>query len=913
MLALSLTLTPVTLSAVELNHTSLGKNVVDLTGEALILHDQHYQYTAEQALAKLSAQGFTSDPLDTNGKHYWFYLPVFNTTHVSKWSLSSNNTLVDDFNYYWRCGQQPLKKLERPKIGFSSESIATSYYTKLTVPKGQPCGFLQEVSVVTVYPLQNYLMPTSLATQRSNFQTIVCAIAFGVIIGLLIYNLLLSASLLSLNYLLYSIYALVNLSCLVLITFRPFSAYYELIPSMNWFRITGASANMLFIIFTIRFMRPALEQADSDNLQSIFLAASKTLIRWRFLPYAVMFFFIAEAFVSPGTFGITGRYYPILLIVCSFYIPILSLTIALTGYRPAYVFLIAWTILMGGNISGILDLIGAIELNGWARTIAIVGAALEMILLSIALAMNMRESQKAEDRAQRAREKAEGLMHRQDKFVSTLSHEIRTPLHAILGATNLLAKTELNAQQKELWGSTHYAAESMHALVDNMLDRADAKNTSDLEQTSHFDPNRLLDAMVQLLKPRALEKNLNINLVTQSIPSVLEGNPLVIRRLLINLISNSIKYTDQGEITVFVEWHAKQNRLQLRIKDTGRGMSKTQLNQLNQRFNKDLESLYSEDSSSGLGLAICNEMLLASGGKWSIDSAPNQGTTVTVDLSLLEVNLSQTPADPLSPKHHGEPAIHENLIARVLIVDDIASNRLIAEEIIKQTGCTTITANNGRQALEILQHTHIDVLISDLRMPEMGGEQLLTELQSREYRHLEPPQIIITSAHLNTAKQKELMAMGATICLAKPYPPEELATQVTNLVNDPSKHPHNTLNMAEHQTNDAANTPIATSVANHLGRKVYTEVVALFRQQTTQDLNTIKHGLRDHNTKAISVAAHRIVSASKALGFSQLADTATSIESHCLNTSEHLNNDAQHTVQRLLSQLEADFKHLNTH
>lgn len=856
---------PTIVLAIELEQKNLTQGVTDLTGQALILHDPNYQHSPESAAEKFNTHGFKSDLLDTNGKHYWFYLPVHNLTEQIDWTLSSSNTLVDDFNYFWRCNDEPLKQLERPKIGFSSESIATSYHVKLTIPQHHECVFLQEVSVSAIYPLQNYLMPSVVAAQRSNVQTILCILAFGIIIGLMIYNLLLSISLLSLNYLLYSLYAFLNLSSLVLITFRPFSSIYEHWPAVNSFRVTDAGSMLLFIVFTIGFMRPGLEQAKRGFGNEFLLRVCTNLIKCRFLPCAVMIGFILEPFISPNTLGLSGKFYPLAIVICSLYIPIISLAIALTGYRPAFVFFIAWAILMGGNISGFLDLLGVIELNGWARTIAIVGASIEMILLSIVFGMNVRGSQNEKNRALREREDAKLSMERQDKFVSTLSHEIRTPLHAILGATNLLAKTELSATQKDYWNTTHYAAESMHALVDNLLDRAEAKNTQRLNEKVSFDPKRLFEAMVQLLKPRAIEKKIPVTLTMHSIPDYLLGNPLVIRRILINIISNSIKYTDHGNIDINVVWQETNRQLKIIISDTGKGISETHLTQLNTRFNKGLESHYSEESSSGLGLAICHELISNSGGQLTIQSELNTGTTVTVELDLDHAPSSATQTS------YSQSKPPQSLNACVLVVDDIASNRLIVEQIIKQLGCNTLSATNGIAALKVLATNQIDILISDLRMPEMDGIELLKALKQTKFNGVESLRIVITSAHLDATTEQELLALGADICLAKPYRPEELESVMTNLLVKHSKVIHDN------------NSGIAVSVEDSLGAEVYAEAINLFRQQTAEDLRRIQQGVIDQDFCAISVAAHRIVSASKALGFARIADVATKIEDACTN------------------------------
>ena len=569
--------------------------------------------------------------------------------------------------------------------------------------------------------------------------------------------------------------------------------------------------------------------------------------------------FILEPLLSPGTVGLSARYYPPIYIVCSLYIPVLSLSIALAGFRPAWVFLTAWSILIGSNILGTLDLMGAIELNGWAKVIAILGASLEMMILSIALGLSVRASQKAKDQAQLERQNAEFMMAQKERFFSTLSHEIRTPLHAILGANSLLGKTQLSDKQKNYWDSTHYAAVSMVAIVDNLLDRAELHEGHSLEQDSVFDAERLLQAMVQLLKPRAEEKNVELLLETESLPDKLLGKPLVVRRLLINLIGNAIKYTERGQIKVQVKWLSELECLNIAVQDTGCGIAEDQLQGLTERFNRSLESHYSQDASSGLGLAICYEMINSCGGQLTIDSELGKGTIVTAKMNM------QASAKEHSSEHSNETKVINDFSDQhldeyhVLVVDDVASNRMIAQEIIEGLGCQVITADDAYQALAFLETQTIDLVFSDLRMPEMSGEALY--LTIKETAMKEYPKFILTSAHFNQKQIEQLEEQGIDLCLPKPYSPEQLEQAIVQL-------------LGKSLINDSNSLPIKA----RLGESKYQQLIALFMQQLEQDIGRINQALEDNQWRELNIAAHRIVSASRALSIDDIALIASQLE-----------------------------------
>lgn len=865
LLLLSFCLVPNSLFALQLSDSS--NDLIELNQYVRTLHDPKNQYTPEQALIRLKDNRFISDRLDFNGKQYWFYLPLNNTSQQTAWTLLASNMLFDDIHFYWQCDGKELVKIDKPNIGMDSPSLSISYYIDLHIPAHQQCGLLQEIRVSAFYPLQNYLMPSSQAQAHSNLQVVLCIIAIGVLVGLLVYNALLSITLWSWNYVLYSVYALVNLAFILLIAWRPLSDYYHHWPAVNSFRVLSGSVMILFIAFTVRFMQPGLEVLKQAKGNQSFIQFYETLYRWRWLPYLTMLIFIVEPILYPVNLGLSAKYYPPLYIICSLYIPVLSLSIALAGFRPAWVFLTAWSILIGSNILGTLDLVGVIELNGWARIIAILAASLEMMILSIALGLSVRASQKAEDRARLARENAEMVMAEKDRFFSTLSHEIRTPLHAILGANDLLAKTNLDEKQQAYRDSTHYAAESMVAIVDNLLDRAELKDSQQLEQDTVFDSERLLQTMVQLLKPRAEEKKLQLELNTQLLPEKLLGKPLIVRRLLINLIGNAIKYTKHGHINVFVEWLSGQERLLISVQDSGQGISSEQLKNLSERFNRSVESHYSHDASSGLGLAICNEMLNSCDGKLSIESELGQGTVVKATLTMHAAATQPSPLNQTSIVQPRKLPIHVLKESHVLIVDDIASNRMIAHEIIRHLGCQVSTAEDAFQALEQLQQKAVTIVFSDLRMPGMDGEMLFQKMNLDAVDNSKKrPYFILTSAHFNAQQIEQFQQRGIDQCLAKPYRPEQLEQLILELLSD-----------SQEQT---AFTDIKHTqpIQARLGQSKYRQLITLFVDQLDQDLGRINESMAQKKWPELNIAAHRIVSAARALSFNQVALAASQLE-----------------------------------
>lgn len=598
-----------------------GKNIVSFAGKNRVLYDSDANFTPETALARITATGYESAGSNLAVGQSWVYTPLVNRSGQLDWVVRSNNTLFDELDFYLHCQGQTLQALPRPALGLSSPQLLTAYFVPIVLPRDVSCGFLQRARVSAVSHARAYLIAAPLAAGQAGLHTALSLTGIGITLGLIIYNFLLFFSIRSSTYLIYAIYACLHLSVILLLSIRPETLIDLFDDARHALRFLSISMMVFLFWFSLKFMQPGIEAARYDDSKPNLYRVLRVLVFLSLLAAMVMLLSALLILFWPEFLFSRTRILSYMYLVSSVLIPLLALTVALSGYKPAWVFLPAWTILLVSHALTLLDWLSYIDLYGWERILAMLAANLEMMILSIALGMSLRSSYRARDRAQLAREHAELLVEQQERFVSTLSHEIRTPLHAMLGATALLGRSGLSAKQQALWSTTHYAAESMYALVDNLLDRAQFKQAQLVEKNETFDPQRLLDALVQLLRHRATEKNLQIHLHTRDLPNHLLGKPVLLRRLLINLLSNAIKYTEVGEIQVLVEWTADQQVLQVSVKDTGCGMSAEQLAHIENRFNRGVEALYSQNASSGLGLPICFEMLQAAGGQLTLTSA----------------------------------------------------------------------------------------------------------------------------------------------------------------------------------------------------------------------------------------------------------------------------------------------------
>lgn len=829
------------------------QTIISFAGKNQVLYDPDASFTPETALARITATNYLSDDANLVAGQSWVYTPLLNRSGQLNWVVRSNNTLVDELDFYLHCQGQTLQALPRPVLGLRSPQILTAYFVPIVLPNDVRCGFLQRIKASAESHVRAYLMVAPVAAGQASLHTALSLTGIGIALGLIIYNFLLFFSIRSSTYLVYVIYACLHLSLMLLLSIKPESLVELFESARQAVRFLSLSMMVFLFWFSLKFMQPGIAAARDDVSKRSLYRVLQVLVFLSLLAAMVMLLSALLNLFWPDFFFDKRKILSYIYIISSLLIPLLALTVALSGYKPAWVFLPAWTILLTSHLIALLDWLGYIDLYGWESILAMLAANLEMVILSIALGMSLRSSYRARDRAQLAREHAELLVEQQERFISTLSHEIRTPLHAMLGATDLLGRTDLSTQQQELWSTTHYAAESMYALVDNLLDRAQFKQAKLLEKNETFDPQRLLEALVQLLRHRATEKKLQIHLHTRDLPNYLLGKPILLRRMLINLLSNAIKYTEAGEIQVWVEWQVDQQNLLVSVKDTGCGLSTEQLAHIETRFNRGIEALYSQHASSGLGLPICFEMMRAAGGHLNLISELGQGTEA-------RFNLAMSLPNPMMAEK--SKAAGNNRPLAVLVVDDVASNRMLASEALKSAGHKVWQANNGQEALALLQDQAFDLVLSDLRMPHLDGIQLLEKI--RQQHSLDELAVILTSAHFATGQAEQLLALGVTACLAKPYTPEALMEAIQGAgqavaASVPEKETFETIKL-------------------RWGDEKTSMLLTLYQAQVNEDMQRIRKGLEQQDESCIRVAAHRIVSASRALGLHTNAEAALQIE-----------------------------------
>jgi signal transduction histidine kinase/ActR/RegA family two-component response regulator len=375
---------------------------------------------------------------------------------------------------------------------------------------------------------------------------------------------------------------------------------------------------------------------------------------------------------------------------------------------------------------------------------------------SLSLTANLGEAKAAEETAKAA---SEAKSH----FLAAMSHEIRTPMNGVMGVTDLLLETDLNSQQKEYAQLIKISADSLLSIVNDILDYSKVEaNKIDLESLP-FSLLSVVEQTMSLMNLQARNKSLYLRLVRPIEGNLwVLGDPVRLRQVLINLISNALKFTSQGGVEVGITQEDLGNdqiRFRFSVKDSGIGIPQEAQKRIFERFEQVDTSTARKYGGTGLGLSISRSLVRLMHGEMGVESQPGQGATFWFTVVLKKTESPEVSQDLNKLNALGRPL-------RVLVAEDNSVNQLIVRAMLNKMGHEFKIVGNGREVLEALVTEHFDIVLMDCHMPEMDGYQTTAALRSKE--KWQDLTIIALTASAMEGERDRCLQIGMNDYLSKP-------------------------------------------------------------------------------------------------------------------------------------------------
>lgn len=428
-----------------------------------------------------------------------------------------------------------------------------------------------------------------------------------------------------------------------------------------------------------------------------------------------------------------------------------------------------------------------------AQRTYITGMALLALLYLLIYIVDLREASVREKNRQE-KEAAQAADQAKSQFLATMSHEIRTPINGVLGMVDLLSTTPLNEEQKNYLMALKSSGQTLLSVINDVLDYSKIEAGKLQIDNTVFDVRQSVHEALALFKPLYKQKNIELNVsVDKGVPVLINCDPSRLRQILLNLVGNGLKFTEQGSVNVRLSCKNTDEKTFLYgiVRDSGIGMDQGQQAELFKQFSQANKSISRRYGGTGLGLAICQRLCHLMGGEIGVNSKRGNGTTFWFTVELHDIDQQKLSGveteSPQTRLQHYRRALEGR---RILVAEDNKVNQLVIQGMLKKVGVSVEVVDDGKKAYELItkQQQHYDCILMDWEMPEMDGLTAARKILSWEKFENKPRSLIVAlTAHVLSDYEAQALEVGMKGFLKKPIDQDALFQNLILLLKEQHK------------------------------------------------------------------------------------------------------------------------------